>query len=136
MQMTPYLNFKGDCEAAFKFYEQCLGGQGLSFHRYGGSPMQDQVPAELRDRVMHATLLCGKTALMGADAPPQYYRETQGFSVSVNVDKTEDAERVFNALAQGGKIQMPIQQTFWAARFGMLIDKFGIPWMVNCNPQS
>ena len=135
VDVNPYLSFNGKCEAAFKFYQQCLGGQELSFHKYAGSPMENEVPAEWRDRVMHATLLCGKTALMGADTPPQYYREVQGFSVSVNVDKTEDAERVFNALAQGGKIQMPIQQTFWAARFGMLIDKFGIPWMVNCNQQ-
>jgi len=135
VDVNPYLSFNGQCEAAFKFYQQCLGGQELSFHKYAGSPMESEVPAEWRDRVMHATLLCGKTALMGADAPPQYYREAQGFSVSVNVDKAEDAERVFNALAQGGKIQMPIQQTFWTARFGMLIDKFGIPWMVNCNQQ-
>ena len=135
VDVNPYLSFNGQCEAAFKFYQQCLGGQELSFHKYAGSPMENEVPAEWRDRVMHATLLCGKTALMGADAPPQYYREAQGFSVSVNVDKAEDAERVFNALAQGGKIQMPIQQTFWTARFGMLIDKFGIPWMVNCNQQ-
>ena len=135
VDVNPYLSFNGQCEAAFKFYEQCLGGEGLSFHKYGGSPMESQVPPEWKDRVMHATLLCGKTALMGADAPPQYYREAQGFSVSLNVDQAEDADRVFNALAQGGKVQMPIQQTFWAKRFGVLIDKFGIPWMVNCSEQ-
>jgi PhnB protein len=133
VDVNPYLSFNGQCEAAFKFYEQCLGGEGLSFHKYGGSPMEDQIPAEWKDKVMHATLLCGQTALMGADAPPNYFTKPQGFSVSLNVETPEDADRAFSALSQGGKIQMPIQQTFWTARFGMLIDKFGIPWMVNCS---
>ena len=133
MDVNPYLSFNGQCEAAFKFYEKCLGGSGLSFHKYAGSPMSGQVPPEWQDKVMHATLLFGNTALMGADAPPSYFREPQGFSISLSVDKPEDAESVFSALAEGGKIQMPIQQTFWTTRFGVLIDKFGIPWMVNCN---
>jgi PhnB protein len=135
MDVNPYLSFNGQCEAAFKFYEKCLGGSSLSFHKYGGSPMADQVPAEWQDKVMHATLLFGNTALMGADAPPNYFREPQGFSISIAIDEPEDADRVFAALAEGGKIMMPIAKTFWTARFGMLIDKFGIPWMVNCNQQ-
>ena len=133
MDVNPYLSFNGQCEAAFKFYEKCLGGSGLSFHKYAGSPMSGQVPPEWQDKVMHATLLFGNTALMGADAPPSYFREPQGFSISLSVDTPEDSDRVFSALAEGGKIQMPIQQTFWTSRFGVLIDKFGIPWMVNCN---
>jgi PhnB protein len=135
MDVNPYLSFNGQCEAAFKFYEKCLGGSGLSFHKYGGSPMSEQVPAEWQDKVMHATLLFGNTALMGSDAPPNYFRPAQGFSISLNVEKPEDADRVFAALAEGANIQMPIQQTFWTTRFGMLIDRFGIPWMVNCNQQ-
>jgi PhnB protein len=133
--VNPYLSFNGQCEAAFKFYEKCLGGSGLSFHKYAGSPMSGQVPAEWQDKVMHATLLLGNTALMGADAPPNYFREPQGFSISVSIDQPEDADTVFAALAEGGKIMMPIAKTFWSARFGMLIDKFGIPWMVNSNQQ-
>jgi len=133
IDVNPYLSFNGQCEAAFKFYEQCLVGSSLSFHKYGGSPMEGHVPADWREKVMHATLLFGNTALMGADAPPDFFRAPQGFSVSVSVDTPEDSERVFNALAKGGTVQMPIQQTFWTARFGMLIDQFGIPWMVNCN---
>jgi PhnB protein len=135
MDVNPYLSFNGQCEAAFKFYENCLGGGGLSFHKYGGSPMAGDVPAEWQDKVMHATLLFGNTALMGADAPPNFFTQPQGFSISLSVDKAEEADKVFAALAEGGKIQMPIQQTFWTTRFGVLIDKFGIPWMVNCNQQ-
>ena len=133
VDVNPYLSFNGQCEAAFKFYEKCLGGDGLSFHKYGGSPMSNQVPPEWQDRIMHATLLLGKTALMGADAPPQFFTPPQGFSVSLAIDLPEDADRVFAAMSEGGKVMMPIQATFWAARFGMFIDKFGIPWMVNCN---
>ena len=86
-----------------------------------------------QDKVMHATLLFGNTALMGSDTPPPHNQPVQGFSLSLSVDKPEDADRVFAALAEGGKIQMPINPTFWSARFGMLIDQFGSPWMVNCN---
>lgn len=131
--VTVYLNFNGQCEAAFRFYERCLGGSDLSFHKYAGSPMSDQVPAEWQDKIMHATLKIGESALMGADPPPDYFTAPQGFAVSVNVDKPEDADRCFAALAEGGNVQMPIGPTFWSARFGMLIDKFGIPWMVNCD---
>ena len=135
IDVNPYLSFNGQCETAFKFYVQCFGGGDLSFHKYGGSPMADQVPPEWQDRVMHAQLVFGNTALMGSDAPPQFFTPPQGFAVAIAVDKTDDAERIFNALAKGGDVKMPIQQTFWTARFGMLIDQFGIPWMVNCNQQ-
>ena len=137
MEVNPYLSFNGQCEAAFKFYQECLGPASLSFHKYGGSPMADQVPAEWHDKVMHATLTIAGTALMGADAPPTHFTQPAGFAVSLSMDKPEAAERIFQALSKGGKVQMPIQKTFWAARFGMLIDQFGIPWMVNCGePQT
>ncbi|MSU35002.1 MAG: VOC family protein [Pedosphaera sp.] len=133
MEINPYLSFNGHCEAAFGFYEQCLGATSLSFHRYAGSPMADQVPSEWHDKVMHATLVVGNTALMGADTPSSHYEGVKGCSISLSIDKPEDADRVFNALAEGATVQMPIQQTFWTSRFGMLVDRFGIPWMVNCN---
>ena len=85
---------------------------------------------------MHATLLLGNTALMGADAPPQHYTPAQGFTVALAIDLPEDADRAFAALSDGGKVMMPIQATFWTARFGMFIDKFGIPWMVNCPKED
>ena len=82
---------------------------------------------------MHATLEVGGEPLMGSDAPPKHYSEPKGFAVSLSPAKVADAERIFNALADGGNVGMPLQQTFWAARFGMVTDRFGIPWMINCE---
>ena len=89
------------------------------------------VPPEWGKKIMHVALNLGSEYLMGSDTPPQYYKPPQGFSVSLSVDGTSDAERIFNALAEGGTVGMPLQQTFWAARFGMVTDRFGIPWMIS-----
>ena len=133
MQLNPYLSFSGQCEEAFKFYQQCFGGNIQTKMTWGDSPMADQVPAEWRDKVIHATLIVGDTALLGSDAPPDRYEKPRGFSVTIQIDDPAEAERIFHALAEGGTVQMPIQQTFWAALFGMCVDRFGIPWMVNCG---
>jgi PhnB protein len=133
MELNPYLSFNGKCEAAFKFYEKCLGGKIIMMMTHGQSPMKDQTPADWQDKIMHARMTVGDSVLMGADAPPQYYSKPQGFSVSLSVTDPADAERKFNALAENGTVQMPLQQTFWAVRFGVLIDQFGIPWMINCE---
>ena len=133
MHINPYLTFNGDCEAAFRFYEQALGGKIQSMFPHEGTPMAEHVPPEWSKKSMHATLSVGGQSLMGSDAPPDHYRQPQGFSVSLNVTTVDEAERVFAALSENGKVQMPIQQTFWAARFGMVVDRFGIPWMVNCE---
>ena len=136
MQLNPYLVFNGQCEAAFKFYERCLGGKIEMMMTHGDSPMAEQVPPEWRNKVMHVRLALSDKVLMGSDAPPDRYEQPKGFSVSVGVDKPAEAERIFNALAQNGTVQMPLQKTFWAERFGMLVDQFGIPWMVNCEPAA
>ena len=133
MQINPYLVFNGRCEAAFKFYEKIFGGKIEMLLPHEGTPAAEHVPAEWRGKILHATLRVGDFVLMGSDAPPDHYKMPQGFSVSLGIDNTAEAERVFNALAQGGSVTMPIQQTFWAERFGMLIDQFGIPWMINCE---
>jgi PhnB protein len=133
MQMNPYLTFKGQCEAAFKFYERCLGGKITAMITHGDSPMADQVPSEWRKKIMHVRLAVGDEVLMGSDVPPEHYQEPKGFSVALAIENAPDAEHIFNALAENGKVQMPLQKTFWAARFGMLVDQFGIPWMVNCE---
>lgn len=133
MQINPYLNFNGTCEAAFKFYEKCLGGKILGIETFAGAGMADFVPPEWHDKVMHTTLLVGDELLMGSDAPPGRFEEAKGMSVSINVDTPEEADRIFNALAENGTVTMPIAETGWAARFGMLVDRFGIPWMVNCQ---
>ena len=133
MQMTPYLSFKGDCEAAFRFYEQSLGGHLGPVFRYGGSPMAGQVPADWSDKIMHGSLTIGGQTLMGGDVAPDRYEEPKGFSLSLQIESTAEAERVFGELANGGEIRMPLERTFWAARFGMVVDRFGIPWMINCE---
>src|SRR5438552_16015596 len=132
MQLNPMLTFNGQCEAAFKFYEQCLGGKIQTMMTWGESPMADQVSSELRDKIIHATLIVGDTALGGGDAPPDGYEEPRGISVTIQIDDTADAERIFRSLSEGGTVTMPLQRTFWAARFGMVVDRFGIPWMINC----
>jgi PhnB protein len=133
MQVNPYLLFNGDCEAAFKFYEKVLGGEIEGLRTHAGSPAEGQVSAEWRDKVLHAYMKVGDTVLMASDAPPGNYQPPQGFYVSIRVKNPEDAERIFQALAEKGTVQMPIAETFFSPRFGMLIDRFGIPWMINCE---
>lgn len=133
MRMNPYLSFKGDCEAAFTFYERYLNAQRGSLFRYGGSPMSGDVPPDWSDKIMHGTLTIGGQVLMGGDVAPERYEAPKGFSLSLQIDRTSEAERVFDALAEGGTVVMPLEQTFWAARFGMIVDRFGIPWLINCE---
>jgi len=136
MRMNPYLLFNGRCEEAFQFYAQCLGGKIEAMMPFAGTPAEQEVPAEWRKKIIHASLTVGDQVLMASDAPPGRYEEPKGFSVSLNVKTPAEAERIFQALTENGKVQMPLQQTFWAARFGMVVDRFGIPWMVNCEPAA
>ena len=133
MQLNPYLSFNGQCEAAFKFYENCLGGKIVYLMRFGESPLAAQTPPELRRRILHLTFTLGNQTLAGADAPPERYQKPQGFSVTIDVKDAAEADRIFAALAENGVVQMPIQETFWALRFGMVVDQFGTPWMINCS---
>ncbi|HYZ21935.1 MAG TPA: VOC family protein [Rhodopila sp.] len=133
--LVTYLSFDGQCEAAFKHYEKVLRGRILMMMRHADAPPGTGVPQtpETAERIMHARLKVGDRLLMGGDAPPQYASTPQGFCVSIQVDDPAEAERIFGELAEGGVIRMPIGETFWARRFGMLVDKFGTPWMVNCE---
>ncbi|MGZ5121762.1 MAG: VOC family protein [Burkholderiales bacterium] len=133
MQINPYLLFNGQCEAAFKFYERVLGGKIDAMMTHAGTPAEAHVPPEWRNKIIHARLVVGDEVLMGSDAPPDRFQKPQGFSVSIQINKPADAERIFKALAENGTVQMPFEQTFWAFRFGMCGDRFGIPWMVNCE---
>jgi len=136
MQLQPYLFFKGDCQAAFKFYERCLGGKIEAMLTHAGTPAENHVPAEWRSKIMHARLVVGDAVLLASDVPPEHHQTPKGFSVSIRVTDPSEAERIFNALADNGNVTMPFAPTFWAQRFGMLVDKFGTPWMVNCPPAS
>jgi PhnB protein len=133
MRWNPYLSFNGQCEAAFKFYEKRLGGKILVMITYGDSPMAGQTPPAWRTKIMHATFALGDQVLSGADATPENYQKPQGISVLLNIDAVEEAERIFKVLAENGVVQMPIQETFWARRFGVLVDQFGTPWLINCE---
>jgi len=133
MQLNPYLSFSGQCEAAFKFYAEALGGQVLMTLTYGETPMSDQTPADWRGKIAHTRMSVGGTMLMGSDSPPDRVEPMKGVTIALGIDEPAEAERVFHALAAGGTVTMPIQETFWARRFGMLTDRFGTPWMINCE---
>jgi PhnB protein len=98
-----------------------------------GTPAAEHVPAEWHKKILHAKMNIGDAVLMASDAPPGRFNQPQGFSVSLQIEDPAEAERKFQALAEGGVVTMPIGQTFWAKRFGMCVDQFGIPWMVNCQ---
>ena len=133
MQVRPYLSFNGQCEAAFTLYEQCLGARVGPIFRYAGSPMANQVPPDWQNKVMHGCVTIGELVLMGGDVVPVRYEEPRGFNLSIQIADTSEAERIFHALAEDGTITMPLEKTFWAARFGMVVDRFGIPWLINCE---
>jgi PhnB protein len=133
MQLNPYLLFNGRCEEAFKFYAECLGGKIETMMPHAGTPMEKHTPPEWRDKILHASLSVDGELLMGSDAPPQHYEQPKGFSVSLHLKDPVAAERIFNALSEQGTVKMAFQETFWAHRFGMLVDRFGIPWIINCG---
>lgn len=133
MQLNPYLHFNGQCEEAFQLYQRCLNGKIEAMIKFAGTPGEQYVKPDQRDKIMHARLTAGDTVLMGSDGGSEHYELPKGFSVSLTVKDPTEAERIFNTLAENGQVHMPMQQTFWAIRFGMLRDQFGIPWMVNCE---
>lgn len=135
MHLNPYLVFKGDCAEAFRFYEKLLGGRIAMMMTHGESPMKEQVPPGWQEKILHAELEVGGKSIMGSDAPPQHYEAPQGIHVTLGLSSPAEAERIFTALAENGRVTMPFQKTFWSAGFGMVVDRFGIPWMVDCEQQ-
>jgi PhnB protein len=133
MKFNPYLLFDGQCEEAFKFYEQTLGGKIEAMLTHEGTPAACSVPPEWAKKILHARMTISDIVLMASDEPPGHCQKPQGFSVNISVNKPEEAERLYQALAENGSVQMPLQPTFWATRFAMLSDRFGIPWMINCE---
>jgi PhnB protein len=131
MQCNTYLFFNGNCEAAFAFYEKLLGGKIEAMLTHEGSPAEGSVPADWQKKILHARMKIGDTVLMASDAPPGRQHQAGGFSVNIGLQDPAEGERIFNKLAEGGTVIMPFQETFWALRFGMLHDRFGIPWMIN-----
>lgn len=134
MRVNPYLLFNGRCREAFTFYAECLGGKIEAMLPHAGTPAEGHVPPEWREKIMHARLSLGEDVIMGSDAPPGHFESPKGFSVTIQLTDPAEADRIFQRLSDGATVTMPIQQTFWATRFGMLVDRFGTPWMVNCQP--
>ena len=133
MRLNPHISFSGQCEAAFQFYERCLSGKILTMLTYGNSPMAEQAPLDFRGKILHATLTVGDNVLYGADVLPEQYHPPRGFHMTVGIQDPVEAERIFRELSENGTVQMPLQKTFWAVLFGMLVDQFGISWEINCE---
>ncbi|HEX4266984.1 MAG TPA: VOC family protein [Steroidobacteraceae bacterium] len=133
MKLNPYLNFNGNCEEAFQFYSKVLNGTDMRVMKFRDSPMGEKMPEAEKDMVVHARFNAGDTTVMGSDGPGGHYNKPQGYATNIDVETPEEAERIFAALSEGGNVGMPIQETFWAKRFGMVTDRFGTPWMVNCE---
>jgi PhnB protein len=130
-QLNAYLFFDGACAEAMRFYERALGGK-LDLLTHAQSPVAGETPPGSADRIMHARLTMDSGSLMASDTMAgQPYDGMHGFSLTLVYPTAADARRIFDALAQGGRVTMPIQKTFWAEAFGMLVDRFGTPWMVN-----
>jgi len=135
MQFNACLHFNGQCEEAFKFYEKCFGGKIDTMLAYEAAPGPESmpVPPEWRKKIMHAHMTIGGQILMGMDAPPPRFSKPQGFNVNIGVKNVAEGKPIFEALSQGGNVVMPFGPTFWAPGFGMLVDRFGTPWMINCE---
>lgn len=136
MNISTYLAFNGNCAAAFDFYQQALGGEIIEKHTFAGSPMADQVPADWADKIMHINLQAEGQFLMGCDSA-EAKDGFKGFNLVLATDTVARAEQLFAALSPNATITMPLEKTFWAERFGMLVDQFGLTWAVNCDlPQG
>lgn len=136
MNISTYLAFDGDCKEAFQTYERILGGKISMMMTNGESPMADKTPPEMKNKIMHASLqVPGGGVISGADHPQGRTVKPAGFSVAVTVKDKAEGERIFKALSEGGQVQMAFQGTFWSPGFGMCIDKFEVPWMVNTEGQ-
>lgn len=151
MQVNAYLNFNGNCAAALDFYARHLGGKvehkmtwgeapPMGGGESGGSEPGDQtgcagpaLPKDWNDKIIHARMTLGNAIIMVSDTPPGQFRPAQGIEMTLNVDAPAEAERLFSALSDGGTVKMPLMETFWAEKFGAVTDRFGIPWLINCE---
>ena len=131
MQVNPYIFFNGNCEAALNYYQKVLGAKIEAIMRYDSAPPEMPTPPEWKQKVMHAKITIDGEVLMASDAPPGHFNQPQGFAVSLQVENPGDAAVRFRQLSDSGTVTMPFGKTFFSNGFGMCIDKFGTPWMVN-----
>jgi PhnB protein len=138
--VNTYLTFSNNCEEAFNFYKSVFGGEFAHISRFKDMPSEQPIPESEGNKIMHVSLPIGNTVLMGSDSFSAQSQPVIGnnFSIAINTDSQEEAQKLFDGLSAGGKVTMPLNKTFWGAYFGMFTDKFGINWMVNFdeNPQQ
>ncbi len=131
MKMNLHLNFGGNCKEAFALYQKVFKTAPPFLMTYGQAPHDMPIPPEWKDRVMHTSIPLGSGLLMGCDAPPDRSKPIGGFQVSVETSDQAEVKRIFDALQEGGSVEMPLSKTFWSPLFGMCTDKFGVSWMVG-----
>ena len=132
MRINPYLNFAGACAEAMAFYQTVFGGE-LEMTAHKDTPSAAHVPPEMQNQIMHAALTTGDGVLFASDAPMAKSNSFSGVYLSVHPNSVEDAERMFAALKEGGEVEMNLEETFWAKRFGMVYDRWGVKWMFNVD---
>ena len=132
MELKPYLIFQGNAEAAMNFYIECFQAEIIGINRYDSAPMD--IPENYSNKILHGEIKIGEQSMLFCDILPERpYVQGSNFSMSIDIPQVMEMDKVFNQLAVNGKIEMPLQDTFWGARFGILIDQFGIRWMLNCD---
>jgi len=132
MRPTIHLSFDGRCQEAFEFYKNQLDASITLMLSYGDSPSSKDTPEEWHNKIIHANLAIDNTEISGTDVQPYQYQKPQGFSILLEINSQAEAWRVFEAFSEGGSIGFPLQKTFWSEAYGMLIDRYGIPWEINC----
>lgn len=133
MELVPYVHFNGRCEEALNFYRDAVGGEITAIMKFSEAPQKEMIPPGAENHVMHASMRIGQGTLLASDGVTDPNQQMSGFSLSVGVATVEEGQRVFKALSEGGKVTMPFEKTFWTTGFGMLVDRFGVSWMVNVN---
>lgn len=134
MRIIPYLSFNGNCREAFEFYREVLDAKDFNIITHGETPAGEHVSAGWQDKVINAYLKSDQAEIMGADTPPEMGQSTmQGITISIQLEDEARAKRIFDAFAADGSIYMPFERTFWARKFGMVTDRYGTPWMINCG---
>jgi PhnB protein len=133
MKLHPYVNYGGNCEKAFRFYEEHLGGKITAMITHAGQPLPPNSPPDWDKAVLYARMTIGETELMGNDVPPERFKPMRSAYLSLTLDSSEEAEHVYALLSEGGEVFMPIRETFFAFRFAMLRDRFGTSWMLLHN---
>lgn len=133
MHISPHLCFDGQCREAMQLYQGILGGTLQTMLTYGETPTASSIESRWHERIVHATLVLDEVELTGVDMIPGSYQRPQGFFVTITVAGVARAEEIFTALGQGGEIKLPFDKTFWSPGFGVLVDRFGIPWEINTD---